>query len=561
MRSFTNHLISMRGLLLGCLITALLWGGFALPTKAQDTTYTLTIMHTNDTRARHLPESSGDGGAAREATVIKQIRAKAKNSILLDAGGRFTGTLFHKIYKGADNVQIMNLLGYQAMTLSNTEFDDGDQTLLRFIEGLNFPVVSSNIDASRSILGNKILPSVIIEVNGEKIGILGLTPADTPRLSSPGQAIAFNGGYANAIQRQVILLGNEGVNKIILLSQIGYQADQALAAEISGVDVIIGGNSWSLLSNRYRVDNPAYVYPTVAQSKDGEPVLIVQAGGGNLLFMGRLDVTFNAEGVAETWAGDTIFLSQYIAPDPAVSAVVSGFQVKVDELLTTPIRTLKNEPANATGEFPFDRRNAALDCRGEECALGNLITDAMRFESGAQIAIMNGGAIRAGLPAGTITNGEILEILPFENLLSTFKLRGSDVVLALENSVSRVDADSGTGRFLQVSGLRYSYLLSAPVGERIVSVEIASEDGKSFTPIVPDTIYTVATIDFLRRGGDGYNVLAEKAIDSYDFGRFISEVVINYIEFNSPVTPAVEGRILIVESGDAPAAPTPTTAP
>jgi 5'-nucleotidase len=142
---------------------------------AQDEeTFALTIMHTNDTHAGHEPQSNGNGGVAREAAVVKQIRGEVDNSVLLDAGDRFTGTLFHTQYLGQDQVQIMNLLGYDAMTLGNHEFDNGDAILAAFIAGLEFPVVNANIDASASpVLKGRWTPTTVLDVGGLLLILVG----------------------------------------------------------------------------------------------------------------------------------------------------------------------------------------------------------------------------------------------------------------------------------------------------------------------------------------------------------------------------------------------------
>lgn len=525
--------------------------------SAQDApTFELTVMHTNDTRGNHLPPSDGNGGAARQATIVKQIRAEVENTLLVDAGGRFTGTLFHRKFKGTDNVQVMNLMGYQAMTLGNPEFDDGDEVLKNFIEGLNFPVVSSNIDARNSVLGDLIKPFAVVEVGQaqEKIGIIGLTVEETPRLSSPSADILFSGGYAVAVQRQVELLKAQGINKIILLSQLGYTDDQALAAQVSGVDVIVGGNSRIVLSNIYT--SAVGPYPTVVQSSTGENVLIVQSGGGELRYMGRLDVTFDENGVITDWSGDNILISRYITPDPEMQALIDGLAAEVQALREETIQTLAGEDAVASTAIAF------VDCRITECPIGNLVADALRAESGAQIAIMNGGGIRAAIDEGSITVGEVFTVLPFDNLLATFTLRGSDVLAALENGLSRLGADSGTGRFAQVSGLRYVYTPNAPIGKRVLSVEVLNADG-TFGPLDPDALYTVASNDFLRSGGDGYEVFATSAIDAYDAGRPIAEVLIDYIALKSPIVPVMDGRIKVSTAAEVTpeVTPTPTSAP
>lgn len=515
-----------------------------LPVMAQEgETFALTILHTNDTHSHHEPNNDGDGGAARQATVVNQIRAEEENVLLLDGGDRFTGTLFHQQYRGQDNVQIMNAIGYDAMTLGNHEFDDGDEVLAAFIDGLNFPVVTSNVDFSASeILAGKVQPWVILDVNGQQIGIVGLVTPETPILSSPGDELVFNSDLVSATQTAVDELTAQGVNKIILVTHVGLQADLEVAAATSGVDVIVGGHSHTLLGNRYVASQGEY--PVEATSASGEPVLIVQAGSNNT-YLGRLDVEFDANGVLTGWEGDTILLSRYITPDETVAGIITD--------LSGPIEELRNTPVGTSAVFLVGDRSF---CRVTECNLGNLIADALREETGAQIAIMNGGGIRANIPdvetppadawvlasPEEVTLGEVLTVLPFGNLVSTFSLSGADVLAALENGVSRVGSDEGTGRFPQVSGLRFVFNAAAEPGSRIVSVEVLGEDG-NYAPLDPDATYTVASNDFLRNGGDGYSMFAENAINPYDFGRPLDQVVADYIAANSPVNPQLEGRI------------------
>jgi 5'-nucleotidase/UDP-sugar diphosphatase len=507
---------------------------------AQDEeTFSLTILHTNDTHSHHEPNSAGDGGAARQGTVVNQIREQGGSVLLLDGGDRFTGTLFHQQYRGQDNVQIMNALGYDAMTLGNHEFDDGDQVLADFIDGLNFPVVTANVDFSESeILAGKVQPYVVLDVNGEQVGIIGLVTPDATIISSPGEDLVFSSDLAGVTQTAVDELTAQGVNKIILVTHIGLDNDRVVAQNTTGVDIIVGGHSHTLLGNAYTAS--AAEYPVEETNANGEPVIIVQAGS-NDTYLGRLDVEFDADGVLADWGGDTIFLSQYIAPDPEIDDIITE--------LAGPIEALRATPVGESAVFLVGDRAV---CRVAECNLGNLITDAMRWETGAQIAITNGGGIRSSIPDAPtpedvalsapeeVTLGEVLTVLPFGNLVSTFELSGVDVVAALENGLSQIE--TGAGRFPQVSGLRYVYDLSQPAGSRIVSVEVEGDNGE-YADIDPDTVYTIVSNDFMRGGGDGYTVFAENAINAYDFGRPLDQVLADYIAENSPVNPQIEGRI------------------
>ncbi|RMF81003.1 MAG: multifunctional 2',3'-cyclic-nucleotide 2'-phosphodiesterase/5'-nucleotidase/3'-nucleotidase [Chloroflexi bacterium] len=529
-------------IVLGVLLVAVIAIG-AVSAQDDEEPFRLTIMHTNDVHGHHEPQRDGNGGAAREATVVNQIRDEVENSLLLDGGDRFTGTLFHQQWRGQDSVQIMNAIGYDAMTLGNHEFDDGSQILADFINGLNFPVVTANVDFSdNELLAGLVDPWVVLDVNGENVGIIGLVTPETEILSSPADDLVFEHDLIAVTQNAVDELTAMGVDKIILLTHIGFAADQMVAQGVSGVDIVVGGHTNTFLSNIYA--GAEGEYPLVLESASGEPVLVVQASTATV-YLGRLDVEFDANGVLSDWEGDAILLSRYITPDPEVSDIVAGLAEPIEELRMTPVGT--------AGVFLTGDRTV---CRAQECNLGNLITDALRNETGAQITFQNAGGIRADIDEGEVTLGEVLTVLPFGNLVSTFELTGEEVIAALENGVSRItlgddgliDRSDLSGRFPQVSGIRYSYDASAEPGNRIVSVEVLNDAGE-FEPIDPEAVYTVAANDFMRGGGDGYEVFVTAA-NAYDFGRPLDQVVAEYIEANSPVAPEVEGRITEVNGAD-----------
>lgn len=459
----------------GLLASVLLLALFLIPLAVaqEEETFALTIMHTNDEHAAHEPDRSGDGGAARQATVVEQIRAEVENSLLLDGGDRFTGTLFHVQYRGQDNAMIMNALGYDAMTLGNHEFDDGSDVLAAFITALDFPVVTANVDFSQSEeLAGLVEPWVILETGAEPIGIIGLVTPETEIISKPTPELVFEHDLVGVTQDVVDELTTMGINKIILLTHIGYNADLEVGQAVSGVDIIVGGHTNTFLSNTYQ--GAIGEYPTVLTSAGGEPLLVVQAST-RTKYLGRLDVEFDANGVLTDWSGDAILLSRYITPDPEISDMIAGLAEPIEELRATPI--------GETGVFLVGDRAV---CRFAECNLGNLITDAMIAETGAQIALQNGGGIRANIPDTDtpedialgapmpVTLGEVLTVLPFGNLVSTFELSGADVWAALEHGVSRAEnpENEGTGRFPQVAGLRYSWDAAQEVGSRLVSVEV-----------------------------------------------------------------------------------------
>jgi 5'-nucleotidase / UDP-sugar diphosphatase len=503
-----------------------------MPAQAQDDSFALTIMHTNDVHAHYDPV--GDyGGIARQATLVKQIRAEVDYSLLLDAGDRFTGSMFHSYYQGLDSVRTMNQLGYDAMVLGSYEFTHGADRLADFLDLLSFPAVVTNVDFSASPeLNGAVKPYLIVDFDGEQVGIIGVTQGDSRIRPIP--ELVFNTDYENVVQTAVDALTEEGVNKIILISHLGYFNDLDLATRVSGVDVIVGGDSNTLLTNTPHPDAEG-PYPGVITSASGEPVLVVQSWL-YLRVMGRLNVVFDAAGVLTDWSGDALFLTDEIEDDPDMAALIEDLRAPLPDFLT-----------NVLGENEVRLDGESEVCRYKECNTGNLITDALRAATGAQIAVHNGGGIRASIEAGEVTVGDVLSVLPFNNTFVIFELSGADLVAALENSVSRVEATEGTGRFLQVSGLRFTWDGTRDVGRRILSVEVLNEDGE-YEVLDPDEVYTIATNDYLFAGGDDYVMFAENSSADYDFGRTLDEIVRSYIQQNSPINyPANEGRIKRVD--------------
>ena len=513
----------------------------AAPVSAE----TLTILHTNDFHSRVEPinkynsgckpednaEGKCFGGYARLINAIKAEQADTNNSILVDGGDQFQGSLFYTYYKGKVAAEMMNRLGYDAMTVGNHEFDDGPETLRLFTKAVDFPVLMSNADLSKErLLSDRIKPSTVIERGGEKIGLIGLTPEDTPELASPGKAITFS-DPAKAVAREVKKLEAEGVKRIIVLSHSGYQTDKIVASDVDGIDVIVGGHSNTFLSNTSeKADGP---YPTWIKNPSGGKTAIVQAYAYGK-YLGRLDVVFDDDGVVTSALGEPVVVGGEIAEDSALVERIAE--------LAQPLEDIRQKKvADTLGPIDGDRAN----CRARECEMGNLVAEALLDrvkDQGITLSIYTGGGLRASIDAGEITMGEVLTVLPFQNVVSTFELRGSDVVTALENGVSQIE--EGKGRFPQVAGLRYSIDLSVPPnGGRVSDVEV--RDGDGFAPIDPSAMYGVVSNDFVRSGGDGYSVFADKAEKAYDFGPSVENVVADFLSANSPYAPVLDGRITL----------------
>jgi 5'-nucleotidase / UDP-sugar diphosphatase len=503
---------------------------------------TLTVLHTNDFHSRIEPINKYDstcaaeenekgecfGGSARLLTAIREAQAATNNWILVDGGDQFQGSLFYNHYKGKAAAEMMNEIGYDAMTVGNHEFDDGPEVLRAFMDAVEFPILMANADiAAEPQLADVLKPSTVIERGGEKIGLIGLTPADTAELASPGPNVTFSDPI-EAVKREIEKLTAEGVERIVVLSHSGYGEDQRLAAAVDGIDVIVGGHSHTLLAND--VEGAAGPYPTWVTSPGGTRTPIVQAGSYGR-YLGRLEVTFDDEGVVTEAVGGPVPMEASIAEDPELKARIAELGQPLDEI--------RNKVVAETAA-PID--GSRETCRAVECEMGNLVADAQldRVEDqGVAISIANGGGLRASIDQGPVTMGEVLGVLPFQNTLSTFRLKGSDVVAALENGVSQVE--EGAGRFPQVAGLRYRFDPKAPAGSRITSVEVM--EGGAWTPLDPAKLYGVVANNYVRGGGDGYAVFAEKAQDAYDYGPDLADVVAEYLSANAPYQPRIEGRI------------------
>ena len=500
--------------------------------------YRLTVLHTNDFHSRFEPISKYDsgcsaddnaegkcfGGSARLLTAVEEAKGRSGNYILVDGGDQFQGSLFYTYYKGQVAAEMMNRMGYDAMTVGNHEFDDGPEVLRGFANSVNFPILMSNAEYSAEpLLADTIRKSIVIERGGERLGLIGLTPIDTQELASPGKNITFTDPVA-AVQEQVDILEADGINKIIVLSHSGYLVDQRVAASTNGVDIIVGGHDNTYLSNTS--EDAKGPYPTMVGS-----TAIVQAYAYGK-FLGELNVTFDDDGMITEAVGEPLVMDGGVAEDPVTKARLME--------LAAPLNEIRNRVVAHAGDLINGDRAV---CRVEECPMGNLVADAMLErvkDQGIQIAFANSGGIRASFEAGEVTMGDVMTVLPFQNTLSTFQITGQGIIDALENGVSQVEEVKG--RFPQVAGLSFVWDPAVAPGEgRIREVLV---DGQ---PIDPDATYGVVTNNFVRNGGDGYSVFATEAVDPYDYGPDLADVLAEYIGAQDSVAPKLEGRIARVE--------------
>lgn len=515
--------------------------GNAIAAEPKPGDFTLTIIHTNDVHDRVEPVTAFNntcrardrdrrrcyGGYARLMTLIQDLRAKAANPLVLSGGDQFQGSLFYRTHKGALAAKAMNLIGYDATAVGNHEFDDGPATFARFVRAVRFPVVSTNIDARADPhLKGLIKPAVVLTVGGQRIGIVGYTVEDTAILSKPGRKVRFARAEA-VLPAAIARLKAQGVDKIVAVSHAGFYRDKRVAAAVDGIDVIVGGHTNTLLGNGVR--GASGPYPVVVKSPSGAPVLVVQAAAYSR-FVGRLEVTFDGKGVARRWSGNPIPVGFEIAKHPKMEALIAAHRGPVDALRRQVV-----------GRLSTGLDGSGQTCRQRECTMGIVVAEALLRATraqGTEIAIMNGGGVRASLAKGPVTMGEVMVVLPFQNTIATLKLTGADIRAALEHGVSQ--AEELAGRFPQVAGLRFVWDPKGQAGQRIVSVDVRV--GDRWTALDPKAVYKVVTNDYLRAGGDGYRVFKEKAIEPYDGGANLEDAVAAYIGANSPLRGRRDGR-------------------
>ena len=541
-----------------CVLMIAVFIALAAESKTEERTadFSLTVLHTNDTHSTYggitdkgltcyaATCAGGRGGYVRLDQAVRAIRQETPDALFLDAGDIFQGTLFWTIHKERMPAALMDRMGYQALIPGNHAFDDGWPTWLRLVESLKTPMLSANSSFDPrpdSPAVDKIQPYIVLERAGRKIGIVGLTTENVPETSTPGPGISF-GDAQKALEDAVRELTAQGVQIIIALTHLGLENDRQLARAVNGVDVIVGAHSHSLLSNTLaRAEGP---YPIVEKAPDGAPVLVVSAYTA-CIYLGRLDVSFDENGVAREWRGEPILLDQATLdalhapkPDADLAEQIESFAAPVTAMMATTIATVH---AQGRDGMPLEDPNV-LECRRVECLSGNIVADALRtvpFKE-AQIAIINGGALRNSLPGGPVSPGNVLATLPFQNTPLITKMDGTVLLQALEHGVATYGA--GEGCFLQVSGLRYAFKPANKPGSRITKVEVLGKNGQ-WRPLDKQQTYQVVTVDFLAKGGDGFAMFP--ALKWKEGDKLANDVLRVYLQRQSPVTVALQGRISV----------------
>jgi 2',3'-cyclic-nucleotide 2'-phosphodiesterase (5'-nucleotidase family) len=482
----------------------------------------LRILYLNDFHGYaepHQPAGSSQpmGGIAALAQEAQRLRA-GQPSLLLAAGDMIQGNQWANFFQGESSVRLMNALGFDALVLGNHEFDFGLEVLQRRLAEAAFPVLGANVEGLSGVR-----PYVIKEIGGWRVLIIGLVTADTPVMTHPRNVAGLTFQDPVRTLQHIEAKTIKDADLVIVLSHLGFPADRRLAQEVPGIHLIVGGHTHT------RIEKPQKVNGT----------WIVQAWEyGKTL--GCLDL-IRTDGRITLDGGRLITIDPQKGSAPEIAALVENYGRQVQVALDKVI-----------GEALID-----LDGRGtreRETNLGNLLTDRLRQETGAEVAILNGGGIRADIPAGSIRVRQIMDVLPFNNFPVVLRLTGSEIKELLEHGVS--EAGGHGGKFPQVSGVVFVYRTASPSGRRVFQVEIGGQ------PLEPERLYTVATNDFLAAGGDGYAVFKQafpeqasrpdwkpepgnSRVVLYDRGRSLQEMVTDYIRKQQKITAVVEGRIRI----------------
>jgi 5'-nucleotidase len=535
--------------------------------------FELNIAHINDHHSHLAPLAHTElvldgvptrvelGGLARQATWFKAL-AGTPHLLKIHAGDATTGTLYHTFFKGQADAALMNTLCFDAFTPGNHEFDDGDAGLQTFLDALargpcRTVVVSSNIEPAPGTPlappgGSHLQPHAVRDIGGVRVGLIGITvKGKTVHSSRPLASTVFHDEVA-AAQRAIDALRAQGVRHIVAITHQGYDADVAMAAQLTDVDVIIGGDSHSLLGDFSALGLPTASgpYPTVTANRNGETVCIGQAWEYGKA-AGLMQVQFDAQGRVLRCAGQARLLvgerflrrdasgawralegAQHSAllarlathqpevaalvPDAAAAAVLQTYSSRVEAEKARPIGTATESLClvRVPGESTNPSAGVAGCGQAHTLARGSDVAQAvaeafLRAARQAQIALQNAGGVRAPVAAGPVTMNTAFTVLPFSNTLVEVALSGAEVVAMLEDAVANhLDLGRSSGSHPYAAGLRWHLDMSRPRGQRFSAVQVRHRETGGWSAIDPTARYVLVTNDFIASGRDGYPVLA-----------------------------------------------------
>lgn len=490
------------------------------------------------------------GGAAALSAYFEMERTANPNTLVLTAGDAYGASPpLSAFFNEVPAVQAMNLMGFDADTFGNHNFDKGVNHLQQMIDLADFPYVVANLtNLEGNLTGVK--PFEIFEVGGVKVAVIGLINPEAPTLVFPG---SFNTlvitDPVRAANKARAEAKKAGADIVVLITHMGVTNVDAngvasgplidLANAVGGFDLILGDHTdfefGGIVNNMLVVENRSKGL-TYARTQ-----LTVDSKNGRVLHRSVAFVTP---------------LVSAVTPDPAVAALVEQYRAQLAPILSTQI-------GSSTVAVPRADSCGRADGRLCESLVGNITTDAMRLTYGTDFAITNSGGLRANLTCPTtdspsdfcppfvpppypITRGQVLGVLPFGNVVVTLSVNGAELKALLENGVSSMPG--ANGRFPQVSGLCFTYDISAAAGNRVTGAVRQAADGSCTGAAVDLTTaatYTLAENDFMATGGDGYLNLFSRAVTR----DIMDQVLADYVAGNSPLSPTLQGRIVCTTSG------------
>jgi len=574
--------------------------GEQAPALKEDNSMTLTILHMNDHHSHIAAEDFGLDVSALELTtqteagsavaevevtyggfpmmvsLFDQLSVQSDNVLKLHAGDAVTGTLYYSLFKGRADAEMMNQVCFDAFALGNHEFDDGDTGLANFLDSLNSsacvtPTLAANVMPAETsaVKEGYLQPYTIVERSGQQIGIIGIDIAGKTKNSSRPDDGTMFADEATTAQKYIDELTTAGVNKIVLMTHYQYSNDLELAAALKGVDVIVGGDSHTLLGDETFENlgfNTQGEYPTVVTDANGNTVCVVQAWEYAHL-MGKLDVDFDTDGNVTACAGhpympvSTSYVYEFadgddrvltgadvtrvttrltkedeivaVQADATTQAILDVYDQDVDVLKQTVIGT--NATDLCLERVPGQGRSTICDSSATYefgSDISNVIAKAfLTVTPTADVAIQNAGGVRVDLPAGDVTIADAFTLLPFSNTLVILDMTGQQIIDVLEDALSNfIDNDGSTGSYPYASGLRYNIDASQAKGSRVTNVEVNAQVAGSWATIDTAATYRVVTNDFIASGQDGYTTFSVP-FDAGDYEDTYTEYAQGFIKY------------------------------
>ena len=483
---------------------------------------TITIFHTNDMHARILPEDDRGAsiGLPEIATVVKEAREASPNVLWLDAGDTVHGMPMINVSKGENMVPLLNAAGVDALSPGNHDFNYGSKQLEKLAKAMKFPVLCANL--VRKDNGKNVFPSYkIYKLQGIKVGVFGLSTPECAFKTSPKNVETVE--FLNPVDksREMVKKLRPQCDVVVALMHMGLDessefTSERIAREVPGIDLIVDGHSHTTLPEGLQAGN----------------TLIVQTGWHEYN-LGKVEIKLENHRITSKKAqllGDELFETAKIQPDPVVQKGLDKVKADSEVLFSEVV-------AHTDRALSGDR----LLVRRQEAELGNLCADAIRWKTGAEVAVINGGGMRTDLPKGDVTRGACLAIFPFGNTVQLAEVQGKTIRQMMEHSVYGYPASFGG--FLDFSGMTVSCDPTRPVGQRITEIKVNG------VPLDDNRIYTLATNDFIFAGGDDYEMLkGSKIIGESDT---CEEVLASYL--NEVGMEGIEtGRLKMVKEVELP---------